>query len=83
MPVKIRLARRGARNLPYYHIVVSSSRSPRDGRFIEKIGTYDPRKDPVEVTIKKDRLEYWLNQGAQLTQIVKELIKKYEKQKQN
>lgn len=80
MALKIRLARRGTRNLPFYHIVVADSSSPRDGRFIEKLGTYDPKKDPVEISLKKERFEYWVKNGAQLTQIVKELLKRYEKQ---
>ena len=67
MAVKIRLARGGAKKRPYYRMVVANSTAPRDGDFIEKVGTYNPLladKDETRVTIKKDRVEYWLSKGA-------------------
>ena len=70
MPLKIRLARGGAKKRPHYSIVVADSRSPRDGRFIEKIGTYDPmldRENPKRVTLQEERARYWVSQGAQPT----------------
>lgn len=64
MAVRIRLKRMGAKKAPFYRIVVSDSRSPRDGRFVEEIGTYNPLSDPAQVTIKEDRALYWLQTGA-------------------
>jgi len=77
MALKIRLARAGARNRPFYRIVVVDSKAPRDGKFIEKLGTYDPLKEPYEVVLKEDRIREWLKRGAQLTHTVEHLIKKY------
>ncbi len=77
MPVRIRLARRGRKKRPFYSIVVAHSEAPRDGRFIERIGTYNPLTDPATVEIKTDRLQYWLQQGAQPTDTVRSLIRKY------
>ena len=74
--VKIRLARHGARKKPFYRIVVADLRSPRDGRFIDQIGFYDPIKNPAVVQIKQDKLAKWLQQGAQPTDTVARLIKK-------
>ena len=74
--VKIRLARHGAKKKPFYRIVVADERSPRDGRYIEFIGTYDPLQNPAGVQIKKERLEKWLHHGAQPTETVARLIKK-------
>lgn len=65
MSVKIRLKRMGAKKSPFYRVVVSDSRSPRDGRFIEEIGIYDPLKDPAQININEDRALYWLQTGAQ------------------
>lgn len=76
MAVKIRLARHGAKKRPFYRIVVADSECPRDGRFLENVGTYNPVKDPAEVTLKTDRVQYWLQQGAQPTDTVKNLLKK-------
>ena len=61
--VKIRLRRMGAKKRPFYRIVVADSRTARDGRFIEIVGTYDPNQDPPEIKIKRDRIEYWLGNG--------------------
>jgi small subunit ribosomal protein S16 len=76
MAVKIRLARHGAKKRPFYRIVVADSESPRDGRFLENVGTYNPLRDPAEVTLKTDRVQYWLQQGAIPTDTVKSLLKK-------
>ena len=76
MSVKIRLSRHGAKKKPYYRIVVSDSRSPRDGKFIEQVGSYDPMAASGGVKINKEKVEKWLKQGAQPTQTVSELIKK-------
>ena len=76
MAVKIRLARHGAKKRPYYRIVVADSESPRDGRFLEAVGTYNPLKDPAEVTLKENRVKYWIDQGALPTNTVKSILKK-------
>jgi len=76
MPVKIRLARHGAKKKPFYRIVVADSESPRDGRYLENVGTYNPVKDPAEVTLKSERIKYWIGQGAIPTDTVKSLLKK-------
>lgn len=74
--VKIRLSRTGKRNAPSYRIVVADSRAKRDGRVIEKLGFYNPKTKPVTVKLNQKRLDYWLSQGAQLTEGVKKIIKK-------
>ncbi|MDR1821771.1 MAG: 30S ribosomal protein S16 [Oscillospiraceae bacterium] len=74
--VKIRLRRMGAKKAPYYRIVVADSRAPRDGRFIEEIGSYDPTVNPAAVKINIDRADYWVKNGAQPTDTVRALIKK-------
>lgn len=74
--VKIRLRRMGAKKNPFYRIVVADSRHPRDGRFIEEIGTYNPLTNPVEVTVDADRVQAWMKTGAQPTDTVKALLKK-------
>ncbi|MBW2539536.1 MAG: 30S ribosomal protein S16 [Deltaproteobacteria bacterium] len=76
MPVKIRLARHGAKKRPFYRIVVANSENPRDGRFLEIVGTYNPLPDPVKVSIKQERIKYWMDQGAIPTDTVKSLLKK-------
>lgn len=76
MAVKIRLARRGTKNRPYYKLVVASSRSPRDGRFIEELGTYDPLLKDNKVTVNSERAAYWLKQGAQATERVAKFFEK-------
>ncbi len=76
MALRIRLARFGAKKRPYYRIVVANSESPRDGRFLEIIGTYDPRQDPVAVTVKEDLLAQWVSKGATPTATVASLLKK-------
>ena len=76
MAVKIRLARHGAKKKPFYRIVVADSESPRDGKFLENVGTYDPAFDPVKITLKTDRVRYWMDQGALPTDTVQSLLKK-------
>ena len=76
MAVKIRLARHGAKKQPFYRVVVADSESPRDGRFLEIVGTYNPLTDPAEVSFKGDRVKYWMDQGAIPTNTVKSLLKK-------
>ncbi len=74
--VKIRLSRTGKRNAPSYRIVVVDSRAKRDGRVIENLGFYDPKTKPQTIKFNRERLEYWLSQGAQMTTTVKKLVKK-------
>ena len=76
MAVKIRLRRMGAKRAPFYRVVVADSRYPRDGRFIEEIGTYDPTKDPAIVNIDAEKAKKWISNGAQPTDTVKALLKK-------
>ena len=76
--VKIRLRRMGAKKNPYYRIVVADSRSPRDGRFIEELGTYDPLAEPAAVKVNVERARYWVGTGAQPTDTVRALLKKVE-----
>jgi small subunit ribosomal protein S16 len=79
MAVSIRLRREGAKNRPYYKVVVADSRSPRDGKFIEIIGTYDPKKPDHNSTLKLDRIDHWISKGAQPSDTVRSLIKKNKK----
>jgi small subunit ribosomal protein S16 len=76
MSVKIRLARYGAKKKPYYRIVVASTDAPRDGRFLELIGTYDPLKKPAAVTLKQDRVKAWMEKGAVPTATVRSILKR-------
>jgi small subunit ribosomal protein S16 len=76
MPVKIRLQRIGKKKKPFYRIVVANSESPRNGRFIENVGTYDTLSDPSTVTLKEDRIKEWLEKGAITTKIVGEILKR-------
>ncbi len=78
MAVKIRLKRVGAKKAPFYHVVIADSRSPRDGKFIEQIGTYNPLTDPAQINIDAEKAERWLKNGAQPTETVKALLKKTE-----
>ena len=75
MAVKIRLKRRGTKKAPFYRIVVADSRSPRDGRFIEEIGTYDPSKDPSVFDVNEESVKKWLSTGAKPTETVGKLLK--------
>jgi len=74
--VKIRLQRMGKKKAPFYHMVVADSRSPRDGRIIEQIGTYDPMTNPSTLNLDKDKVEEWIKNGARPTDTVKHLIEK-------
>ncbi|MDO4554448.1 MAG: 30S ribosomal protein S16 [Lachnospiraceae bacterium] len=75
MAVKIRLRRMGKKKAPFYRVVVADARSPRDGRFIDEIGTYDPNQDPSVIKIDADAAKKWLNDGAQPTETVAKLLK--------
>jgi small subunit ribosomal protein S16 len=79
MAVSIRLRREGAKNRPYYKVVVADSRSPRDGKFIEIIGNYDPKKPGDNSNVKVDRAEYWIARGAQPSDTVRSLLKQTRK----
>jgi small subunit ribosomal protein S16 len=79
MAVSIRLRREGTKNSPYYKVVVADRRSPRDGKFIEIIGAYDPKKTGHNSTLKIDRVEYWIGKGAQPSDTVRSLIKQNKK----
>lgn len=76
MAVKIRLRRMGAKKTPFYRIVVADSRYPRDGRFIEEIGTYNPLTDPPKIKIDSEKAQQWISNGAQPTDTVKAILKK-------
>jgi len=76
MAVKIRLARCGKKKKPYYRVVVAQDTAPRDGRFVEIIGTYDPCSDPAKITIDKEKALSWLKKGAQPTQSADQLLRK-------
>ena len=76
MAVKIRLRRMGSKKAPFYRVVVADSRYPRDGRFIEEIGTYNPLTDPATINIDAEKAQKWLGNGAQPTDTVKALLKK-------
>ena len=74
--VKIRLQREGKKKAPFYHIVVADSRSPRDGKIIEQIGTYDPMTEPATIVLDQEKLAKWIKNGAKPTETVKALIEK-------
>ena len=78
MAVKIRLRRMGAKKTPFYRVVVADSRYPRDGRFIEEIGSYDPMTNPATVVIDAEKAKKWIANGAQPTETVRDLLKKNE-----
>ena len=77
MAVRIRLARSGAKKRPFYRIVAADSHSPRDGRFLERLGTYDPTTEDATVTLKEDRVRYWLGTGAKPSETVARLLRKH------
>jgi len=81
--VKIRLKRLGTKNRPFWRIVVADSRSPRDGRFIEEVGFYDPKKNPIHFELKENRIAHWLSVGAQPSELVKSLLKRKGIKKEN
>jgi small subunit ribosomal protein S16 len=76
MAVKIRLARMGAKKRPFYRLVAADSESPRDGRFIEILGFYDPMKDPAQVQIHEDKVQKWIKRGVMISDSAKALLKK-------
>jgi small subunit ribosomal protein S16 len=76
MAVRIRLRREGTKNVPVFRIVVADSRSPRDGRFIENLGTYDPQKKGVNFSVKLERAQHWISKGAQPSDTVRSILKK-------
>jgi small subunit ribosomal protein S16 len=76
MPVKVRLARRGTKKRPFYRVVIANSESPRDGRFIDLVGIYDPGATPSRVEFKQEKLIDWLRKGAQPTETVAQLMKR-------
>ncbi len=76
MAVKIRLARHGAKKRPFYRIVVADSECSRDGRYLEIVGTYNPLPDPIEVSLKEERIKYWMDQGAIPSNTVKSFLTK-------
>jgi small subunit ribosomal protein S16 len=79
MAVTIRLTRAGSKKVPFYRVVAADRRSPRDGRFIEQLGVYDPLRDPVEFRVNEQRLEHWLKNGALPSQTVSELLRRQSK----
>ena len=80
MAVTLRLSRAGAKKRPFYHLVATDSRDPRDGRFIERLGFYDPTRDPAVVQFKLERVDYWLGNGAQTSATVNKLINRFRKE---
>lgn len=76
MAVKIRLARHGAKKRPFYRIIATDNESPRDGRFLEKLGTYNPLRNPAQVILNTERVKYWISQGATPTDTVKSILKR-------
>ena len=74
--LKIRLARHGAKKRPFYRIVIANAEAPRDGSFIEKVGTYDPVANPAKINLNVERIQHWLGQGAQPTDTVANILKK-------
>ena len=75
MAVKFRLSRHGSKKKPFYRVVVADSRSPRDGAFIERVGSYDPLKDPAEISLDRDKVKDWYKKGARPTRTVENLFK--------
>ncbi len=76
MAVKLRLTRKGTKKKPFYRIVAADIEAPRDGKFLEAVGTYDPMQNPAVITLKQDRVQYWLEQGAKPSTTVKSILKK-------
>lgn len=81
MAVKIRMARHGTKNKPYYRVVAADSEAKRDGRYLELLGTYDPTRNPAEVTLKQERIDYWLGVGAIPSDTVRSILKKKKAEK--
>ena len=79
MSVTMRMTRTGNRNNPFFRIVVADSRSPRDGRFLEAVGTYDPARSPAVVRLDRDRIAFWSSKGATMSETVAQLVKRHDK----
>jgi len=76
MAVRIRLSRMGAKKRPFYRLVAANSEAPRDGKFLEILGSYDPTKDPAQVNLHKEKVSYWLEKGATVTGSVRDILKR-------
>jgi small subunit ribosomal protein S16 len=76
MAVRIRLTRMGAKKRPYYRLVAANSEAPRDGKFLEILGSYDPMKDPAQITVHREKVDYWLKKGARVSGSAKAILKK-------
>jgi small subunit ribosomal protein S16 len=76
MAVRIRLTRIGAKKKPYYRLVAANSEAPRDGKFLEILGSYDPMKDPAQITVHKEKVDYWLKKGARVSGSARAILKK-------
>ena len=76
MAVRIRLTRIGAKKKPFYRLVAADSEAPRDGKFIEILGSYDPMKDPAQITVHKEKVDYWLKKGASVSGSARAILKK-------
>ena len=76
MAVRIRLARMGAKKRPFYRLVAADSEAPRDGKFLEILGSYDPMKDPALITVKKEKVDSWIEKGATVTESARAILKK-------
>ena len=76
MAVRIRLTRKGSKKKPFYRLIAADSESPRDGKFLEILGSYDPMKEPARIEIHKEKVDYWLKQGASLSGSARSLLKK-------
>lgn len=76
MAVRIRLARMGAKKRPFYRLVAADSEAPRDGKFLEILGSYDPMKDPALITVKKEKVDSWIEKGATVTESARAVLKK-------
>ncbi len=76
MAVKIRLSRLGAKKKPYYRLVAADTESPRDGKFLDVLGSYDPMKDPAAVTVHKEKIQHWLGKGAMVSESARAILKK-------
>ncbi|MGD9076320.1 MAG: 30S ribosomal protein S16 [Desulfobacteraceae bacterium] len=76
MAVRIRLTRMGAKKKPFYRLVAANSEAPRDGKFLEILGSYDPMKDPAQITVHKEKVDYWLKKGARVSGSARAILKK-------
>jgi small subunit ribosomal protein S16 len=81
MPVRIRLTRKGAKKRPFYRIVAADSEAPRDGKFLEVLGRYDPLTDPAQVTVDEDKVDKWIQRGAKVSETVRSLLRQKEASK--